>query len=114
MLSQRSWRPAILTGVLARAPSATIDSSLVCTGNAPAPENGREPNTMSGNKIGSVVTTFPSAEADTQRMSSARPLSRSRCFIARREVRPEPAEADLASTIGLSRLRTIEVLNQRP
>ena len=52
MISQRSWRLAISAGVLAPAPSATIGSSLVCTGNASAPENGREPNTMGGNKIG--------------------------------------------------------------
>jgi hypothetical protein len=33
--------------------------------------------------------------------------------LASREVKSEPAEADLPSTIGMSRLRTIELPNQR-
>jgi hypothetical protein len=47
-------------------------------------------------------------------MSSARRLSRNRCFIAPREVKLELAEADLALDHRKIRLRTIELLNQRP
>src|SRR5262249_12145023 len=61
---------------------------------------------------------FPPAEASTQRMSSARLPSRTG-FSSRRSSRRARSSRNRPnltspSTIGLSRLRTIELINQRP